>query len=400
MITPGYAITATERVLPRLALNFTTASLDPRVTITRALNTATRVNNSGLIETVNANLPRFDYDPVTLLPRGLLIEETRANLIGSSNAFTNATYWVVNGSPTVLDNQVVSPDGATNAATFEVSGASNGFGVYSASSIAAGTYTCSLFFKRISGNIVVRLGFSTNSSTINISTLAIVNGTNSVGSVVPWGNGYYRFTVVVTTASALALNIYSIGSNTGKMAIYGCQVEAGSFATSYIPTTAGTLTRNADAVVMTGTNFSSWYNNSEGTFVVSFQIPYATGITRRAISVNDGTANNSIQVAVVNTNNQAYYEVRDSNVVQVSALSGSGFTVGIPIRSAFAYKINDFAYAAFGVAAGTDTSGTVPAVTQMEIGAHVGVAMNGWVSAINYYPSRLTNSEVSAFSKL
>ena len=44
MITPAYSFTAMERVLPRLALDFTTASLDSRVTITRALNTATRFN--------------------------------------------------------------------------------------------------------------------------------------------------------------------------------------------------------------------------------------------------------------------------------------------------------------------------------------------------------------------
>jgi hypothetical protein len=69
MITPAYSPTATERVLPRMALDFTTGVLDSRVTITRALNTATRVNSSGFVEIVNANLPRFDYDPATLAPR-------------------------------------------------------------------------------------------------------------------------------------------------------------------------------------------------------------------------------------------------------------------------------------------------------------------------------------------
>jgi len=58
MITPGYSPTATERVLPRMALDFTTAFLDARVTVTRALNTATRINASGQFEIVNANLPR------------------------------------------------------------------------------------------------------------------------------------------------------------------------------------------------------------------------------------------------------------------------------------------------------------------------------------------------------
>lgn len=82
MITPAFGLTATERVLPKLALDFTTASLDSRVTVTRttnATNPATYINSSGVITSATNNQPRFDYDPVTLLCKGLLIEESRAN---------------------------------------------------------------------------------------------------------------------------------------------------------------------------------------------------------------------------------------------------------------------------------------------------------------------------------
>jgi hypothetical protein len=61
MITPSFGLTATERVLPKLALDFTTASLDARITFTRAGNTATRINTSGYVELINADLPRFDF---------------------------------------------------------------------------------------------------------------------------------------------------------------------------------------------------------------------------------------------------------------------------------------------------------------------------------------------------
>lgn len=84
MITPSFALTATERVLPKMAVDFTTAVTDPRVVTTRANNTATRFNSSGVIEIVNANLPRYDYDPVTLVCLGQLIEETRTNLLLNS----------------------------------------------------------------------------------------------------------------------------------------------------------------------------------------------------------------------------------------------------------------------------------------------------------------------------
>ena len=102
MITPSFSITATERVLPKLALDFTTASLDPRITFTRALNTATKVNSSGFIETVNADTPRFDYDPITKVCKGLLIEESRTNqALQSENLTTTWTRTGVNafGSP-------------------------------------------------------------------------------------------------------------------------------------------------------------------------------------------------------------------------------------------------------------------------------------------------------------
>ena len=107
MITTSFGLTATERVLPKLALDFTTASLDSRVTFTRttgASNPATYVNSSGAITAATNNQPRFDFNPVTLVCKGLLIEESRRNLFKGSDlsdptyvAVTNQT--VFPGSP-------------------------------------------------------------------------------------------------------------------------------------------------------------------------------------------------------------------------------------------------------------------------------------------------------------
>lgn len=331
MITPAFGLTATERVLPKLALDFTTAVLDARVTVTRttnATNPATYINSSGVITAATNNQPRFDYDPVTLLCKGLRIEEARANSLLNTD---------------LLATQVVTVTAAVRTLSF----------------------------------------YGTGTVTLSGTHTAVVSGTGA----------YPTRTTYSFTPSAGVLTLTVTGT------VQFAQLETGAFATSYIPTTTTSLTRNADAVSMTGTNFSSWYNASEGTFDVQFQIPVATGATKRGISVNSGVANNSMQVAVVNSNNQAYYEVRDNNVIQVTATSGPVFTVGTLVNSAFAYKLNNFAYAAFGAAAGTDTVGTVPTVSQMEIGAHIGTYMNGWVSKINYYPQRLTDAEVRAISK-
>ncbi len=394
-------MTATERVLPRLALDFTTASLDSRVTVSRALDTATRINSSGFIETVNANLPRFDYDPVTVgTCKGLLIEETRANALPSSNDFTNATYWVINGSPTVLADQVSSPDGTTNACTMEVSGASNGFGVYSAATFAAGTYTASLYFKPISGNLVFRLGFSTTSSTINMNTLAIVNGANSVGTVEAGPNGYYRFEVTVTTASTLSLNIYSIGSNTGKMAFYGAQIEVGAFATSYIPTTTTSLMRNADVVSMTGTNFSDWYNQSEGAFLMRQSLIGASGNQSGLTILGTAYNNNSFHyMASYNSTRRPFWLGYTGATNDVSLYLLDAVTLGEQYGVTFAYKENNFAAAKKGETPRTDTSGSVyGSMSQMLIG-YGQQYLNGHVQEILYWPQRITDAEVQAFSK-
>jgi hypothetical protein len=69
---------------------------------------------------------------------------------------------------------------------------------------------------------------------------------------------------MITSATAARNETYA-GTNR-QIYAWGAQVEAGAFATSYIPTVASQVTRSADSAVMTGTNFSSWYNASEGTF--------------------------------------------------------------------------------------------------------------------------------------
>ena len=245
MITPAYSPTATERVLPRMALDFTTASLDPRVTVTRALNTATRINSSGLVEGVNANLPRFDYDPSTLACKGLLIEEARSNLFVQSSNF--ATSWVTDtGSCTVTTDDVVSPDGTQNADKLEFVGTNaNRYQTVVSLTIGA-SYTMTVWLRVASGTASVSIG--------NIN--AGVNVAQTVTTT------WQRFTV---TQTASATTRYpQITATNVTVYVWGAQLEAGAFATSYIPTTTTSLTRNADAVTMTGTNFTSWYNSSEG----------------------------------------------------------------------------------------------------------------------------------------
>lgn len=129
MFTPSYSLTATERVLPNFAIDFTTGVVDPRIVTSRAGNTATRINASGVIELVNADLPRLDFDPVTLACRGLLSEGATTNLLLNS---------LIDG--TNLTTQTVTVAAVANTLSFYGSGTVVLSGTHSATVVGAGNY--------------------------------------------------------------------------------------------------------------------------------------------------------------------------------------------------------------------------------------------------------------------
>lgn len=428
MITPAYAPTATERVLPRLALDFTTGTLDPRVTVTRALNTATRVNSSGLIETVNADLPRFDYDPVTLASKGLLIEESRTNPILQSAAFNAANYGKVASS--VTPNVETAPDGALLADEFIVDGTTGVHYLQQANTgmVSGSTYTWSVYAKANTMPYLVLSLYNTTSNnyacvSFNLATQAVAN-TGAAGAgisvsatpVVNAGNGWYRY-ILTAVAGTNAFNRCGIGmSLDGTVAgpsgfpsfvgdgassfyLWGAQLETGAFATSYIPTTTTSLTRNADGVSMTGTNFSDWYNASEGAFSVSYIASNATK-NQNALFASNGTATERMGVRGINSSSQTIIIGVAGGTAQWNAAI-NGQAVNALTNACWSYKVDSVAWARGGANAGADTLAVVPTVNQLRIGAdETGVnLLNGHVQKINYWPQRITNAETTAFSK-
>lgn len=428
MITPSYSPTATERVLPRMALDFTTGVLDSRVTVARALNTATRTNSSGFIEVVNANLPRFDYDPVTLASRGLLIEEQRVNSLVRSAEFESG-YWVkVGGSVTA--NSTVAPDGNSTADTYtEDTASSTHYAVQSLSGISAGqSITGSTYFKAGTRTYAVLSLYHTTinnyaAASFNLSTGAVANtavaGTGisiTSTSITPVGGGWYRCTITAVAGGAAFLRFGcgasadgTVGGTLGfptylgtsnTLFLWGAQVELGAFATSYIPTTTTSLTRNADVVSMTGTNFSDWYNASEGTFLINANRYLATSGFPRMLSCSDNTAANEIALYLANATSRAQVLAIDNTVIQTN-----GFAVYSTqqINLCGRFKLNGFAGSLNGGAAFTDSVGTMPVgLTQMTIGTGpltTSPIFSGHVQKISYWPQGLTNAEVQAFSK-
>lgn len=320
--------------VPVLSLDFLTSNtLDPRVTFTRS-TTATFVGSDGLIQTAAINAPRFDYNPVTLAPNGLLIEEQRVNL------FLNS---LING--TSLSTQSVTVTAVAHTISF----------------------------------------YGTGTITLSGAAVATVTGT-----------GIYPSRRTLTFTPTIGVLVCTV---TGS--VQYAQIEAGLFATSFIPTAGSTVTRAADIALMTGTNFSSWYNASEGSIVAAFDVysPSAVDGFGRVYQIDDTTNNNAIALTKQNGNTLFFGIVSVAGATQAQLLT-SALSANTPAKVATAYKLNDFGQATNGGTLVTDTSGTIPTVTQIRLGSLTsGVSsMNGHIRTITYYSSRLTNAQLQALT--
>jgi hypothetical protein len=209
-------------------------------------------------------------------------------------------------------------------------------------------------------------------------------------------SSWVRYTVTAVASTATVRLAVVLTTSGDAVDVWGAQIEAGAFATSYIPTLASQVTRNADVVSMTGTNFSDWYNASEGTFVARAASLTTSAATRSLFDVRSAT---TIRMSLANFGTAASFAVVDTTT-QASLEGTTAVTENTFFQIAGGYKANDFGCAANGGAAVTDTSGTVPAANIAWIGGVNGTSVrNGWVSNIWYYPQKLTSAEISAFSK-
>lgn len=417
MITPSFLPTATERVLPKLALDFTTASLDSRITFTRttnATNPATYTNSSGVVTSATDNQARFDYDPVALTCKGLLIEESRANLLKYSADLSNSVW--IKSQASIDSTKITAPDATTSGQKLVENSATAQHIAYVGSlGLGSAIYTMSGYFKaaeRTQAWLRLDTGTTTRQAIFDLSAVTATAGGGTTATIQSVGNGWYRCTMSLTGAETLINAVLMLGSGgassyagngTSGLYMWGIQLEAGAFATSYIPTTSAALTRNADVVTMTGTNFSSWYNSSEGTFL--FKADSQTGATPAAscygLHIDDGTTTKRIVLWKVATTGNAQFTITDTTN-QCSISTGAWGADNVTNTVVGTYKQDSFAAAKNGGSVGTDTSGTVPTgLNRMSIGAELinSRYWNGHIQKISYWPQRLINVEVQSFSK-
>ncbi len=424
---------------PTLNLNFAgSRTLDPRITFSRSQTTSngsTYTGPDGLIKYAGPDEPRFDHRYMNgeVESLGLLIEEQRQNLLNYSNDYSGTGGWLMSANGT-RTKDLVGPDGLSNNA-WTITDNDNVVDLiqfYKQISITPSTttnYCISSFVKNISVTspefYVFFLGSNTKGSFVryNFTTDTFTSFSADGGGIQPsifgrifYPNGWVRIYFVVNDANsglnnALQYRIYPNGrgaNTTGSMGLFGSQIEIGTFPTSYIPTESSTKTRNPDNVSMTGTNFTDWYNQSEGTLFTQYNT-IGSKNNQMVAQIRSDNGDNRVEIRAQGSGSSVFrVEVIDDGATnaQEFTISPSGFTTENFHKITLGYKENDFASTINGTLY-TDNSGTVGSCDYMMIGdanysygspTGTGI-LNGHISQITYYPTRLSNSQLIALTR-
>jgi hypothetical protein len=388
---------------------------DGQLTFTRA-STATRVNASGLIETVASGVPRLDYLGSTC-PK-LLLEPQRSNLALQSEQMDNAA-WTKTGV-TISANASVSPDGYTSADKIVGAASAGDKLAFQSLTITTGqAFTISAFFKKSEYKLAfIRAGGQTGQPYViyDLDTEAVVSTSGASSTKIEdYGNGWYRVSLTLNSASGTsvatvvsflpntgytlsALNVPSYtGDGTSGGFVWGCQLEANgaAYATSYIPTLSTSVTRVGDVAEKTG--ISSLIGQTEGVLFVDFQINSFDQLAKWIAFLGGGSTYVGIFTTTTN-----FFNLEVFNVSTQAINTTTGFVVGQRYKIAIAYKANDFAFYVNGLQVGTDNSGTVPTMSEFKLQYNTS-ANNLTARTYNQalvFKTRLTNAQLAELTTL
>jgi hypothetical protein len=350
-----------------------------------------------------SNVPRLDYLGSTC-PR-LNLEPQRTNVITYSE---DVTTWGQNQTPVVTLNNGTAPDGYQGADKVVVNAASEGFYNFSGGNVTSGTtYTTSIFIKYISGATNLYFGFAgTGFGGDNYNSFNIQNGTVSSSaagntcSVVSYGNGWYR---LINTKTASATNtggfiLYGVGSPEVQYFVWGAQLEAGAYATSYIPTLGASVTRVADAASKTG--ISSLIGQTEGTLYVEIDFNGTGFGTENDFFIYVGNGSNTSSIYIDYYNNLFRFVVFTGG--SLTAYFDTATTNGTH-KIALAYKSGSYAAYKNGVQIGVDAAAANPptcSIFSLKGGASgFGSITNNTKQAL-LFKTRLTNAQLAELTTL
>ena len=395
---------------PTLNLNFTNSrTLDRRITFERT-TTGTYMGRDGLIKTAAADEPRFDhrYQNGQVESLGLLIEEGTTNLVNYS------TYFASDSSPrwrnyfpatATITTGIDAPDGTNTAVRLTCNNTGNSllrveFDAFTPN--GTDTYTASFYVRKISGT-------TANGNELTCDLHDGSPSTNYLPQLVT--NQWVRIVVSGVPSNSLKsfFDLLSDRRNDYVLDFWGLQIEQKSFATSYMPSSGIQGSRGKDIPTISGSNFTDWYNPTEGSIFVKYSMKgsYATDGFNRIFEISDGGNQNRFTALLRGINSDIYEGWGITGVGNVDFN-----TVFINFNEfytwAAGFKYNDYQRYA------KDRNGNIDGLTdesllinnfnptELNIGYEAigdNRQLNGHISQLVYYPTRLTNEQLQNLIK-
>jgi hypothetical protein len=389
--------------------------------VTRA-TTATRVNESGFIESVASGIPRLDYytSGGTAGCPALLVEPQAQNTCLQSETFQSWSFTNASGSS---GNVGASPSNTQTAGLFIPNSGTTGRGQVACGTLSNATaYSFSWFIKAPTNSLTSvwlyisdggdgtgthRWGVIVDLSNFTLTDYTANNGSVTSKAVENYGNGWYRVRVTGQVTSGMSgssvavvrkLNTGADTNGINGVLVWGAQVETGPVATSYIPTTAAAVTRNGDVISVSGA-VSGCIGQTEGVFYLEFQAS-PSGSSSNWLNISDNTTNNWLFIGKDGINTRLY--LRANNAVLFSNET-TPLTGGV-VKAAIGYKSGDYAAYINGnlIVSGTTAFSFSSSLNRIHNGGNIAepsLQISRYRS-VALYTTRLTNAELAALTTL
>ena len=374
--------------------------------------------------------PRFDYSPTNIgEPRGLLVEGQAVNLARYSESLEiTGGYWGYNAATRTVESSDVNPTNGTGSISFgpTSNGGSRYCGLFLTGQTTTTAYTFSAWIKaKGTSSAVVSIQNSAGAVNSTVTILSQPSGANA--SIAGNGGGFPRLSslsssgwtkIQVVTSSTLGgtgvLNVFVYPNDTSTqttadtMFMWGAQLEAGSGASSYIPTGASQVTRNADSCVMTGTNFSSWFAGAtEGVLFAEYEKPRSQSGNAAHDYSAVASKYNTGEGLIVYAGNSNFYP---TNILWPTggAIFAGGIATAIPSvtkQAAKWFAANDLTMYSNGVVGSTAAGTGTVTLAMLSFGANSNTgteATRDWLNAcvrrVKFYPTALSDAAIQTLT--
>ena len=334
------------------------------------------VDNVSIIETDLNNVPRIDYTGGGC-PH-ILAEPQRTNLVTYSEDFQN--YFNVT-EITLNSNYAISPDGTTNANKINFPSSSNS--MYKSGLSLSGTHTVSFYVKGEGANIGKTFDVRLQGTSVNQNLDVTITGE------------WVRFEAQTDGLSVFELtNRSSTTIGSGSLILFGFQIEAGSYSTSYIPTSGSTVTRNKDQFTRDG--ISSLINDTEGVFFAEFSV-FDILTNSKVISLVKSSAPSSNAVLLYYNGNRIAFDIYSSSAtVSVTTNITNALQLN---KVALKYKSGDIALWFNGVEIVTNTNTiSLSGLDKLEFDYVSGNDFYGKVKQLQVYKTALTDAQLTSLT--